>query len=158
MSQPRQTQIEPTYLKATQLARELVDYLYAEQHIAALLPQLKQLQQLQDICTQSFPQWKTAIKVSQYQNGQVTLRIENTAVASKLRQLLPQLQQAFLQHGRQVSSIQLRLQAMQNTAWKKTTVNTKPSLSHFARTQLNQLAQQLPDSALQTAISNLAKR
>jgi hypothetical protein len=48
--------------------------------------------------------------VLRFESGQLVLAVPNAALAAKLKQQLPKLQDALLKRGFQVSSIRLRLQ------------------------------------------------
>lgn len=87
-----------------------VDLLRSHDKIAAILPTVARLAALQKDCESILPALFEACSVMHYDANQLVLATPNAAMASKLKQQLPKLQDALLQRGWQVSAIRLKVQ------------------------------------------------
>ena len=94
-------------------------------------------------------------RVLQLERQILILGANNGAIASKLRQLAPELTAAFKNRGCEVTGIQVRVQVTQTSA--KNPV-TRHALSAAGRKRLIELAVELPDSPLKNALQRLAKK
>lgn len=65
---------------------------------------------LQRDCTAALPKVFDVCTVMQFSSGQLTLSVPNAALAAKLKQTLPGLQDVLCKRGWQVSAIRLRVQ------------------------------------------------
>lgn len=95
---------------STRSAQGATDYLRAHDKMASLLPTVARMIALQKDCAAILPEMFNACTVLQFDAGQLTLSVPNAALAAKLKQKLPKLQDALLQHGWQVSVIRLKVQ------------------------------------------------
>jgi hypothetical protein len=92
--------------------------------------------------------------VAQIDDKVLILAANNSAVAAKLRQLIPELISQLALHGCEVTGIQVRVQVTQSP----TTHIAQPSvLSEQGKQQLSNLAASLSDSPLKSALERLAK-
>jgi hypothetical protein len=127
----------------------------------ALNPELRQLagkvQQLriyQSQYEQVIPlSLSRASHVLHLEHGQLILSADNGAIGAKLRQMVPELIQKLQQQGCEVTGIQVRVQVTLPPA----TATISPALvSAAGKQKLNDLAAQLNDSPLKSALLKLA--
>lgn len=90
----------------------------------------------------------------QLEQGLLTLAASNSAVAAKLRQMVPELLRQLQLHGCEVTGIQVRVQ-VGITAIPQTQI--PHTISHQGKQQLSELANKLEDSPLRRALQRLAK-
>lgn len=95
---------------STRSAQGATDYLRANDKMASLLPTVARMIALQKDCAAILPEMFNACSVLQFDSDQLTLSTPNAALAAKLKQKLPKLQDALLQRGWQVSAIRLKVQ------------------------------------------------
>jgi hypothetical protein len=94
-------------------------------------------------------------RVLQLEQQILTLAANNGAVAAKLRQLVPELTKMFQNMGCEVTGIQVRVQVILPAAEY---LPTPPTLSAAGRKRLIELAVELPDSPLKSALQRLARK
>lgn len=78
--------------------------------MAALLPAVTRLVALQNDCLAILPALFDKCSVMQFETENLVLSAPNAALATKLRQQLPQLQASLLKRGWQVSAIRIKVQ------------------------------------------------
>src|SRR5687767_13208362 len=88
----------------------VTDFLRAHDKMATLLPALTRIAALQKECAAILPALFDACSVMQFEAGQLTLSTPNAALATKLKQQLPKLQDALLKRGWQVNAIRIKVQ------------------------------------------------
>lgn len=157
--QPRQPAKAPAH--ATKEAQGAADLLYAHERMAALLPTVTRLVALKKDCAAILPDMFYSCEVLQCDSGQLVFSVPNAALAAKLKQKLPRLQEALRMRGWQVSSIRLKVQVGQ-AAKEAMLKPVKPNLPARAASALAALAQSLDDSSrnapLKAAIEKLMQR
>ena len=138
----------------------VTDYLRGHDKMAALLPSVTRMAELQSDCAAALPSMFKACGVLQFGSGQLVLSTPNAALASKLKQQLPKLQEGLLKRGWQVSAIRLKVQVgagLDNAPLVKQLRLPDPALS--ALIQLETTLENSPRNAgLLAAISALVKR
>lgn len=101
-----------------------------------------------------------ACAVVQFESSQLVLSTPNAALASKLKQQLPKLQEALLGQGWQVNSIRLKVQVARTVP--RAEKITPPILPPVATMAFAELGAALPDSprnaALKAAIEAMVRR
>lgn len=136
------------------------EYLQASNNIASLLPAVERLMALQRDCTAALPALFDACAVMQFSAGQLTLSVPNTALAAKLKQTLPRLQEALCTRGWQVNAIRLRVQVNRQPAMPapaKQLILPKAAIQAFA--VLEDMLPASPQSAtLKEAVQAMLKR
>lgn len=100
------------------------------------------------------PSLVRASMVLQLEQQTLALAANNSATAAKLRQLAPELVQLFQDKGCEVTRIQVRVQVVQPCARR---ISCPVSLSEAGRKRLTELAVELPDSPLKSALQRLSK-
>ena len=132
----------------------------AHDKMAAILPGVTRMVALQKACAAALPAMFGACAVLQFESAQLVLSTPNAALASKLKQQLPKLQEALLTQGWQVSSIRLKIQVAQKL--QKPPKPAPPVLPPVATSAFDALEKALPDSprnqALKTAIAAMVRK
>jgi uncharacterized protein YhdP len=141
-------------------AKGVADFLRGHDKMAALLPSVTRMAKLQSDCAATLPSMFATCGVVQFESGQLVLSTPNAALASKLKQQLPKLQEGLQRRGWQVSAIRLKVQvgAVLEQA-PKTKQLRLPDPAVAALTQLESRLETSPrNAALLAAISALVKR
>ena len=99
-----------TSLRKRPTSRGVTDFLQNHDKMAALLPSITRMMTLQSDCAATLPAMFAGCAVLQFESNQLVLSTPNAALASKLKQQLPKLQEALLQRGWQVNAIRLKVQ------------------------------------------------
>jgi hypothetical protein len=127
--------------------------------MAALLPAVTRMAALQKDCASILPAMFAHCAVLQFEANQLVLSVPNAALATRLKQQSPKLQEQLLQRGWQVSAIRLKVQVSKIPA--KSTTSTKPVLPPVAVFAFEELAEALDDSprnqALKRAVQTMAR-
>lgn len=145
---------------STRTAQGATDYLRANEKMASLLPTVARMIALQKDCAAILPEMFNACTVLQFDSDQLTLSIPNAALAAKLKQKLPKLQDSLLQHGWQVNVIRLKVQ-VSNTLEKyvatKQLLLSDQAVSSLAALH-NALEKSPRNAALKAAIDAMIRR
>lgn len=140
--------------------RGVADYLRTNGKMAALLPAVERLAELQKDCSAILPALFDACSVTYFEAGQLVLATPNAAFAAKLKQQLPKLQDGLLKRGWQVDAIRLKVQArniVENIKPLKQLVLPVQALS--ALTTLKDALEDEPrNAALKAALESMLKR
>ena len=151
------------YQQGTRPARTVqgaADFLRAHDKMAAILPAVTRMAALQKDCAATLPAMFNACAVLQFESDQLVLSTPNAALAAKLKQQLPKLQDKLLKRGWQVNAIRLKVQVTQSL--EKAAIPKHLALPEQAVSALAALAGTLEDSprnaALRTAISAMVRR
>ncbi|MFH2135336.1 MAG: DciA family protein [Pseudomonadota bacterium] len=136
------------------MPNRLNDFLDADPKLKRLALAARQLSWLQhQYQSIAPPSLVKGSRVLRFENNHLTLAADNGAVASKLKQLAPQLISSFRTRGCEVTGIQTQVQ-----------LNTNPpvaplpprALGEQGRVALDELAHDLPEGDLKSAIERLA--
>ena len=145
---------------AAKPAKGAADFLRAHDKMAAILPGVTRMVALQKACAIALPPMFDACAVLQFDASQLVLSTPNAALASKLKQQLPKLQEALLVQGWQVNSIRLKVQVARSSA--RITKIVPPTLPPVATSAFAELGAALPNSprnaALKAAIDAMVRR
>jgi hypothetical protein len=90
------------------------DFLRAHDKLASLLPTVMRMAALQRDCASLLPEMFNACAILQFESELLMLSTPNAAVAARLKQKLPHLQEALGQRGWQVKAIRLKVQVTKN--------------------------------------------
>ncbi len=88
----------------------VTDFLRTNEKMASLLPAVRRIMSLQKECAQVLPALFEVCSVVQFEAGQLVLATPNAAIATKLKQQLPKLQDNLLKRGWQVNAIRIKVQ------------------------------------------------
>lgn len=140
--------------------RGVAEFLGAHEKLGALLPAVTRMAQLQRDCAQNLPAMFDACDVLQFASGQLVLTVPNAALAAKLKQQLPKLQESLCRQGWQVGAVRLKVQTGRPP--EKTAAPKQLRLSPQALPALAALDSQLENSprnaALKAAIETMLRR
>ncbi len=142
-------------------AHGAVDFLRSHDKMSALLPALARMVQLQKECAALLPETFHACTVVQFEAGCLVLSAPNAALAAKLKQRLPKLQEALLHRGWQVDAIRVKIRIASSDNVSVATRKEKHLPGH-ALSALSELERQLESSprnaALKAAIQTMLER
>jgi chromosomal replication initiation ATPase DnaA len=141
-------------------AKGAVDFLRAHDKLANLLPAAARLVALQKDCAAILPAQFAWCSPLAFENGQLTLAIPNAALAAKLKQQLPKLQDNLLKRGWQVIAIRLKVQVINVVAKQERKPHPGlPAGAVAAFAQLENALEKTPqNSALKEALKNLVEK
>ena len=142
------------------ISREATDFLRDNDKMAALLPTLTRMAALQKQCAAGLPSMFEACEVLHFESGQLVLSAPNAALATKLKQQLPKLQNYLLAENWQVNGIRIKVQVSQSL--QKLTPIKQFSLTPTAVSAFAHLAGALEESprneALKAALATMVRR
>jgi len=128
--------------------------------MAALMPAVARMNELQKDCAAILPALFGSCSVMRFDAGQLVLATQNAAIATKLKQQLPKLQDGLLKRGWQVSAIRIKVQV--GNISENTTKTKQLALPSAALSALEQLNAELDDSAtnatLKAALATMLRR
>ena len=146
--------------RPTRTAKGAADFLRAHDKMASILPTVTRMAALQKDCAATLPTMFDACAVLLFEAGQLVLSTPNAALAAKLKQQLPKLQDSLLKRGWQVSAIRLKVQVTKNH--DKSIPSKRLSLPAQAVSALAALGNTLEDSprneALKAALNAMVQR
>jgi len=96
--------------------KEASEFLRSNSAMATLLPALARMGTLQKACASGLPAMFSTCEVLQFEAGQLVMSVPNAALAARLKQQLPRLQDRLLKDGWQVSAIRIKVQVGQTPA------------------------------------------
>lgn len=136
------------------------DFLRSHHKMASLLPALARMLALQKDCASMLPVMFQHCEVLRFESGIIVLAVPTTALATKLKQQLPKLQEQLLQRGWQITSIRLKVQVRQEVSKPEQHYDLSlPATALHAFAQLEQeLAGDKSSAELRQALQNLLKR
>lgn len=88
------------------------DFLRRDDKMAALLPAIERMAALQKDCAAALPAMFKFCDIVQFEEGQLVLSTPNAALAAKLKQQVPKLQETLARRGWQVHAVKLKVQMM----------------------------------------------
>jgi hypothetical protein len=123
--------------------------------IQSLMPQAEYLLRLRRILADTLPaNLRQSCTIANYMQGKVVIFVENSAVAAKLKLMLPELQGVFVKRGVEVTGIGIRVQPKEPEQRRE----KHAKLTDEAIRSLQGLADQLPDSKLKNTVAGMAAR
>lgn len=138
--------------------REVFEFLQTSDKLAALLPAARRVGQLQDDCEQLLPTLFANCRALQIREGQLQVAVPNAALATRLRQVLPKLQQGLCEKGWAVEGIKLKVQPMPAEPQRPPTKTAIHELPRNAVSSFAELANTLKESPLRDALVALVTR
>lgn len=133
---------------AARTAQGVTDFLHNHDKMGMLLPAVERLTALQKACVAALPALFETCMVLHLEAGQLVLAAPNAALASKLKQQLPKLQNILQKQGWQVNAIRLKVQVGKIS--EKSITSKQISLSNRALTAFAALEDEL-DSSVRNA-------
>ena len=147
--------------RAASPAHGAVDFLRAHDRMAALLPAAARMAELQKECLALLPETFHACTVVQFEAGCLVFSAPNAALASKLKQRLPKVQEALLNRGWQVNAIRVKIKVAPSDAAPLASRKEKhlPTQALSALSDLERELEASPrNAALKAAIQTLLDR
>jgi hypothetical protein len=86
------------------------DFLRRNDRMAALLPAVERMARLQKDCADCLPAMFKHCEILAFEDSQLVLSLPTTALAAKLKQQLPKLQDTLARRGWQVAAVKLKVQ------------------------------------------------
>ncbi|MCM0045483.1 MAG: DUF721 domain-containing protein [Burkholderiaceae bacterium] len=143
-------------------AKEAVEFLQGSDRLAGLLPEARRVGQLQAACERLLPTLFANCRALQIRDGQLQVAVPNAALATRLRQVLPKLQQGLREQGWPVEGIRLKVQLLPSEPERPTRRVDARDLPVTAVDSFAQLAESLGqdprNAALQQALAALVRR
>lgn len=143
-------------------AKEAFEFLQGSDKLAGLLPAAQRVGQLQSDCERLLPTLFASCRALQIREGQLQVAVPNAALATRLRQVLPKLQQGLRAQGWPVEGIRLKVQLLPVEPERPTRKVDARDLPNSAVDSFAQLAGTLGDeprnNALQQALQALIRR
>ncbi|MDD2700417.1 MAG: DciA family protein [Sideroxydans sp.] len=137
------------------MPNRLNDFLDSDPKLKKLALAARQLARLQQLYRSiAPPSLVQGSRVLRFENNHLTLAADNGAVASKLKQLAPQLISSFRTRGCEVTGIQTQVQVNANPP---ATPSPPRKVGEQGRVALGELAHDLPEGELKSAIERLAQ-
>jgi hypothetical protein len=129
---------------STRATLGVTDFLQKHDKLGTLLPTLERLGALEKACATALPAIFDTCSVLNLEAGQLALAAPNAALASKLKQQLPKLQNFLQQHGWQVNAIRIKVQV--GKIHEKSITSKQIALSNRALTAFAALENSLEPS------------
>lgn len=133
-----------------QPVKGIADFLQAHDKLRLLLPTATRLASLQSACSAALADVFTACSILQFEENQLLIGTPNSAVAAKLKQKLPKLQEVLIRQGWQVNAIRLKVQLGKSI--EKSMSSKHLALSGQAVAAFSELEKQLEASDRNTAL------
>ena len=143
-------------------AKEACEFLEGSDTLAGLLPAARRVGQLQADCERLLPTLFASCRALQIREGQLQIAVPNAALATRLRQVLPKLQQGLREQGWPVEGIRLKVQLLPSEPERPARKVETHDLPRTAVDSFVQLAGTLGNDprneALQEALQALIRR
>jgi hypothetical protein len=124
------------------------DFLRRNDKMAALLPAIQRMARLQKDCAECLPAMFVHCEILAFEDGQLLLSLPTTALAAKLKQQLPKLQDTLARRGWQVHGVKLKVQMTKQAEIKeKMRALELPGAAVDAFDQLSGSLEQTPQNA-----------
>lgn len=125
--------------------------------IAALLPAAERLAALRRDCAAALPAMFDACSLLQFMSGQLTLSAPNAALAAKLKQHVPRLQDFLVARGWQVSAIRIKVQVIRQVPTAAAPLK-RLAMPASAIAAFSELESGLSDGRQETALQSAVRR
>lgn len=146
--------------KVANTTRDAAEFLRSHEKMASLLPAASRMLRLQRDCAAILPTMFNACHVLKFEDGQIVISAPNSALATKLKQQLPKLQDELIKRGWQVNGIRQKVQFgkfLDPKAPEKRIEMPEKAVSAFAN--LDGTLEDSPrNAALKAALRELIKR
>lgn len=96
--------------KNRQTSHAATDFLRSNDRLASLLPAVTRMARLQSDCAAALPAIFNNCDVLSFQEGVLILAVPSSALAARLKQMLPKLQTTLIGRGWQVESTRIKVQ------------------------------------------------
>ena len=150
----------PSAAQLMRKPKDATDFLRSDNAMAAFMPAITRMAALQKSCAAILPALFNSCDVMNFEAGQLVLSMPNAALATKLKQQLPKLQDRLLKDGWQVNAIRIKVQVGKNYVVPvERRQLTLPRLAVSAFAELNDALEDSPrNQALKLALANMVRR
>ena len=132
--------------------------LVATDELKALSARMRRLLELQTLYVRSAPrELANASRVKNLRTGTLLVSADNAAVAAKLKQLAPTLLASIRKTEAEITGLRIEVQ-VSGAAHERRYKSKKKPLSPDAIQKFDELAKQVDDGDLKTALANLVRR
>ena len=132
--------------------------LVATDELKALSARMRRLLELQTLYARSAPrELANASRVKNLRTGTLLVSADNAAVAAKLKQLAPTLLASIRKTEAEITGLRIEVQ-VSGAAHERAPESKKKALSPDAVQKFDELAKQVEDGDLKTALANLVRR
>ena len=100
----------PPRVRKADSTKGIADFLQSDDKLALLLPTVERLVALRKECSKLLGSLFDSCAIHQFDNGLLILSAPNAALATRLKQRLPTLQETLVARGWQISVIRLKVQ------------------------------------------------
>ncbi|HZS80536.1 MAG TPA: DciA family protein [Herbaspirillum sp.] len=150
----------PSAAQLKRKPRDVTDFLQLDNVMAGLLPAITRMTALQKSCAAILPAMFKSCDAVNVEGEQLLLSVPNAALAAKLKQQLPKLQEHLSKDGWQIDTIRIKVQVGRNdvvpVARRKPTL---PSLAVASFAKLNDTLEDSPrNQALKMALAGMMRR
>jgi hypothetical protein len=128
----------------SRVAQGVADFLRSHDRMSTLLPAVLRMAALRQDCAALLPEMFSACEILQMEAGSLVLSVQNAALASKLKQRLPNLQEGLAKRGWQVNAIRIKVQVERPV--EKPAQPPKAELPHNAVVAFATLAESLENT------------
>lgn len=139
-------------------AKDAFAFLQSSDNMAALLPAARRSAQLQAECERLLPTLFVSCRALQIRDGLLHIAVPNAALATRLRQMLPKLQEGLREKGWPVESIKLKVQLLPSEPQRPVRAPAAHDLPRDAVSSFATLAAALDESPLKEALLHLVQR
>ncbi len=130
----------------------------ASGELNSLCSKARRLTELQQVFFDSAPpSLAQASRVKNYRTGTLFLLVDNAAVATKLKQLVPRLLVTIQKRVPEITGIRVEVQVKESADGFKTGTRKRPLGSETIE-NFRKLSETIPESALKSALTNFVRR
>jgi hypothetical protein len=138
--------------------REVFEFLQSSDKLSALLPAAQRVGQLQADCEQLLPTLFANCRALQIHENQLQVAVPNAALATRLRHVLPKLQEGLREKGWALDGIKLKVQPMSADAQRPQRQQEIHELPRNAVNSFAELATAMDQGPLRDALMALVSR
>ncbi len=139
-------------------AKEAFEFFQAGDQLGGLLPAARRVGQLQADCERLMPTLFASCRALQIREGQLQVAVPNAALATRLRQMLPKLQEGLREKGWPVEGIRLKVQLLPSEPQRPVHKPVTHDLPREAVSSFAALAASVEEGPLRDALQNLVER
>src|SRR5450830_588371 len=151
----------PSAAQLMRKPKDATDFLRSDNAMAAFMPAITRMAELQKNCAAILPAIFKSCDVMNFEAGQLVLSMPNAALATKLKQQLPKLQDRLLKDGWQVNAIRIKVQVGKGYVVPPI-VRRQLLLPKLAVSAFAELGENLEDTpanqTLKAALANMVRR
>lgn len=150
----------PSAAQLRRKPRDVTDFLQLDNAMAGLLPAITRMAALQKSCAAVLPAMFRSCDVVHVEDGRLLLGAPNAALAAKLKQQLPKLQEHLSKDGWRIDTIRIKVRVGRNEVVPVVRRElTLPGLAVASFAKLNDALEDSPrNQALKTALANMIDR